>query len=206
VFLLREDDRLTLTRTWYRKEREDMKIKNRVVTVKALMRLINDFDDAYLDLSRKAVYRRFHSPKYLDLNDYFPSEIERMVGRLVREGWVNKIHTKDGTKIEITRDGKREVLVMNLNEFKPKVEKWDKKWRIVMFDVDERFRRQRNNLRKYLIGLGFKQYQKSVWVTPYDCEREIQYLREILEIPHEVKYGVLERLDNDDDLKKWFGI
>ena len=129
-----------------------------------------------------------------------------MVGRLARNGWVEKKETPEGTKVIITDKGKKQVLLFQLEELRPKKEKWDGKWRIVFFDVEEEKRKKRDDLRRYLKKLGLWQMQKSVWVCPYDCEKEIKYLREVLGVPHEVKLGLLERLENERELKEIFGL
>ena len=45
---------------------------------------------------------------------------------------------------------------------------WDKKLRLVIFDVQEINRFKRNQLRRLLKQLGFIMLQKSVWLSPYD--------------------------------------
>ncbi len=44
-------------------------------------------------------------------------------------------------------------------------EKWDGNWTLVLFDIPEQYRSHRNYLRKFLVKLGFVQWQRSVWVT-----------------------------------------
>ncbi|MGB9882970.1 MAG: CRISPR-associated endonuclease Cas2 [Microgenomates group bacterium] len=45
---------------------------------------------------------------------------------------------------------------------------WDKKIRIVIFDIQELNRVKRNQFRRILKQLGFIMLQKSVWVSPFD--------------------------------------
>ena len=47
-------------------------------------------------------------------------------------------------------------------------QKWDKKLRLVIFDVQEINRFKRNELRRVLKNLGFIMLQKSVWLSPYN--------------------------------------
>jgi len=55
-------------------------------------------------------------------------------------------------------------------------EKWDGKWRLVMFDIPESKRTMREALRRKLKGLGFASFQKSAWIYPYPCQAEINIL------------------------------
>jgi len=110
--------------------------------------------------------------------------------------------------VELTEKGKRkvkEIQFENLQIEKPKV--WDKKWRVVIFDIPDKFKRKaRDALRKKLKELGFYPFQKSVWVIPYPCEKEIQFLCELFKIRPYVNIIVAESIDNDIKLKKYFGL
>ena len=46
------------------------------------------------------------------------------------------------------------------------VRPWDKKWRIVGFDIKENNRNFRNRLREKLKELGFQRLQRSIWISP----------------------------------------
>ncbi len=41
---------------------------------------------------------------------------------------------------------------------------------------------------------------------PYDVGDEVAYIREALDVPHGVKLGVMEELENDEDLREIFGV
>lgn len=55
---------------------------------------------------------------------------------------------------------------------------WDKKWRVVIFDIPEKERKTRDFLRRKLVDLGFGELQKSVYISPLDVLRD---LKEMLE-------------------------
>ena len=57
--------------------------------------------------------------------------------------------------------------------FKNKTGKWDKKWRVVIFDIPQELHKERVKLRQRLKSLGFSSLQKSVLVFPYPCEEEV---------------------------------
>ncbi|MBN2585444.1 CRISPR-associated endonuclease Cas2 [Patescibacteria group bacterium] len=46
----------------------------------------------------------------------------------------------------------------------------DGKLRIIMFDIPEKLKMNRNFFRKHLADLGFNMQQKSVWVSNLPCE------------------------------------
>ena len=84
---------------------------------------------------------------------------------------------------------------------------WDKKWRIIIFDIPEkRGRIARDVLRSKLQKLGFYLIQKSVWVYPYPCEKEVQLLCEMFNINPYVNIITAERIYNDNSVKRYFGL
>ncbi len=60
--------------------------------------------------------------------------------------------------------------------------RWDGKWRMVLFDIPEARRKVRDALRKKLKELGFLEFQKSVFIFPYPCDDEINFVINFLDI------------------------
>lgn len=53
-------------------------------------------------------------------------------------------------------------------------EKWDGKWRLVIFDIPEKRRTVREVLRARLKELGFKRWQQSLWVSKKNCTKQLR--------------------------------
>ncbi len=108
--------------------------------------------------------------------------------------------------VELTERGKKIVKEMQYEDMKiEKPNKWDKKWRIIIFDIPEGRRRMaRDALRDKLKKLGFYLIQKSVWVYPYPCEKEIQFLCEMFEINPYVNIITADKIYNDDIAREYF--
>lgn len=137
--------------------------------------------------------------------EYYPSTIDRLTTRLYREGMV-EIHHRDGIPVvKITKKGKAEILKYDIAKLaiKPQ-DRWDGKWRLVIFDISNKHHKIRNIVRDKLKSMGFYKFQESVFIYPYPCEKEIQYLREILQIPHSIKLIRADRIENDKQLKQIF--
>ncbi len=83
---------------------------------------------------------------------------------------------------------------------------WDRKWRVVFFDIPEKKRKARDALRNKLRELGFRELQKSVFVHPYSCQSEIDFIVEFFEIRPYVRYGELTNLTNEAELKLRFDL
>lgn len=99
-----------------------------------------------------------------------------------------------------------EYSLKTLFDFKKKKKKWNKRWYLVFFDVPEIERVKRNHLRRFLRKLGFYQYQQSVYLFPYECEREISLIKDIVEGAKYMKYIIAEKIEDEESAKKHFEI
>jgi len=132
--------------------------------------------------------------------------LRRTVREFYRERLVSRVENTDGTtSIVLTDKGKLRVLEFNIYQLKiKKPQKWDGKWRIVMFDIPEKLKSKRDVLREKLKDLKFFELQKSVFVHPYPCLEEINFLAEFYQIRKFVKCGELIQLTNEAELKIHF--
>jgi len=135
-------------------------------------------------------------------------QLSDSIRSLYRSKLVDMKEGKDGSiKMILTEKGKNKIISYNFEQMIiPKPNKWDKKWRIITFDIPENFKEARNALREKLNNLGFLKYQKSVFIHPYECKNEIDFVIEFFNIRPYVRYIVVESLDNELDLKKRFGL
>ena len=101
----------------------------------------------------------------------------------------------------ITPKGLREAKKLKVIEPKSVLidENWDGRWRIVIFDIPERLRSQRNTFRAFLKRKGFVRLQNSVFVCPDAVFEEINILRYELGIERCVNFLVAESNSLDDD-------
>jgi len=114
----------------------------------------------------------------------------------------------DGTvKIILTEKGKETAIEYDTKRLKPKkLKKWDGKWRIVVFDIPENRRAKRDAFRARIKKMGFLEMQKSVWISPVDYKKEIEYLADTFNIGRHVNFIVANSVENEKKLKKRFKI
>jgi len=100
-------------------------------------------------------------PRYRKSNYY------QIVSHSLKTGYIEKVIKHGEVYLQLTSMGKKKLnrrfSLLNLQK-----KKWDKKWRIVIFDIAEVDKRIRDKLRQKLKELGFGMLQQSVWITPYD--------------------------------------
>ncbi|MBI2454317.1 MAG: CRISPR-associated endonuclease Cas2 [Parcubacteria group bacterium] len=107
----------------------------------------------------------------------------------------------------LTEKGQHKIITFNIDNMEIKTpEVWDKKWRIVLFDIPEKKRAARDVLRENLKRIGFYEFQKSVFVHPYPCQNEVDYLIEYYNIRPHVRIVTATELDNEIHLRKIFSI
>lgn len=125
---------------------------------------------------------------------------------LYKSKLVSEKMNKDGTlTLVLTGKGKEIALTYDIEKMEIKKPlRWDKKWRIVIFDVPEPLKKKRDALRHRLKKLGFFKLQKSVFVHPFDCFGEIEYIIEFYQIRRYVRFIIATSIDNELHLKNKF--
>jgi DNA-binding transcriptional regulator PaaX len=140
--------------------------------------------------NRKEMYRR----------------INQGLTRLERSGLVKTSGKFRERKIWITQKGKNLVQKILLSEYViPEPVFWDGKWRVVIFDVKEKRRKVRSQLRTLLHRAGFVRIQDSVWLYPYPCDEFIGLIRAHLKSgTGELLCFVAEALESDKKMREHF--
>lgn len=130
------------------------------------------------------------------------------VSRLVVRGFVRFVKRNGRKFIEITGEGARALAIEQERTrlMAARKKRWDKRYRIVMFDISQRRKPDRERVRAFIRECGFLRLQNSVWVFPYDCEELITLLKADMRIGKDVLYAVVESIENDGWIKKHFNL
>lgn len=142
---------------------------------------------------------------------YSPKKLENAIYLLKSRKFIEIIEEGDETfKVQLTNKGKKRVkeFCFDALEIK-KPAKWDKKWRVLIFDIPTKpkiYHQAREALRRKIKDLGFYQMQKSTWVYPYECEDEILFIAELFQVQKHIEILTVEKLLHEDKLKKEFDL
>ncbi len=138
----------------------------------------------------------------LKLNKKYNSrQVKQSLYKLEKSKLISVAQESGKTVVRLTKRGKDKILRFKLEDMKIQPQKyWDKKWRLVIFDVPKNLHVNRTVFSKKLREMGFKPLQKSVWVTPYPCEDEIDFLKEIYLIKPYVRIVIAQSIDIQNDL------
>ncbi len=141
-------------------------------------------------------------------NSRFVYQTRSVLSRLTTKGYVRFTEHNGVRCVELTRDGMRhlhrETLLSRMQAGRKR--RWDGRWRIVMFDVPEKRKRDRERLRYLMKEAGFVLLQESVWTYPHDCEEFVALLKIEMRLGNNLRYAIIEKLEDDAALKKTFGL
>lgn len=128
--------------------------------------------------------------------------------RLKRSRLIIMREKADGTfVVELTEKGKRKTKQIHLENLTiPKQKKWDRIWRIVIFDIPVKKKIAREAFRNKIKELNFYKLQKSVWVIPYPCEQEIEFVVELFGLYPYATMIEAKKIKHDAKLKKHFDL
>jgi DNA-binding transcriptional regulator PaaX len=84
--------------------------------------------------------------------------------------------------------------------------RWDHKWRIVMFDLPRTHERVRQSFRLKLEDLGFKLYQRSVFIYPHECHEEIHTVAKWYGVDQYIRYIVATEINDMRRFAKEFDL
>ena len=134
--------------------------------------------------------------------------LQRAIRKLYESKLIEgKDNADDTTTMLLTDKGKRRALTYHIDEITiPKMKKWDKRWRIVLFDIPEKYKKGRNALASILKRMGFYTFQKSVFIHPFDCKNEVDFVIEFFNLRPYVRYIIAEHIDNELHVKSIFSL
>ena len=136
----------------------------------------------------------------------FNYQAKTALGRLAAKGLVTFIE-EDGKRFaRVTEKGELILQMETEKVAMTKKRKWDRRWRVVIFDIPERRRSVRVRLRLFMEEYGFVRLQDSVWIYPYDCEDLITLAKANFRIGADVLYMIVESIENDNWMRRHFGL
>jgi hypothetical protein len=136
--------------------------------------------------------------KYSDYKTIFNKKYRKQkfwqfIGYLRNKGYLKTKTFNNYTAIILTPKGIKKILHINL-KIKNLKKRADKKWQMVIFDIPENRRKDRDNFRVSLKLLGYQQLQKSIWVSQLDVLQETKNLIKFYKLEPFVQLLLLEKI------------
>jgi hypothetical protein len=146
--------------------------------------------------------RQYRRAKY-----YSDRELKEAERRLRKRGYICYVGGNEKPRVQLTKKGVVYFKKMLLEDTRlPEPSKWGGKWTFVLFDIPVSHSKARDALRRQLFALGFYQYQKSVWVYPHPCEKEILFVADYFGVGQFVEIMSVDYLSKDRELRKHFSL
>jgi DNA-binding PadR family transcriptional regulator len=136
-----------------------------------------------------------------------PSYLRQTLKRLEKQKAVEIVEENGMQVVKLTSKGKRRILKYAISELEVKKPKtWDRKWRLVIYDISNSQKQLQVLIRETLKNLGFFAMQESVYIYPFPCFDEIEFLREYYGLGSQIQYLLVEEIENDQVYKTYFNL
>ena len=147
------------------------------------------------------------APSFVGLAGRIFKERQKQKKELYKKLWRNFQNMKKGRSFEfveesdghdvfrITEEGQKKIRRVVLDELEvPSPKSWDGKWRLIIFDIPEKFKKARDAMRAKLLDMDFYQCQKSVWIHPFPCVEEIEFIKNVFDVKPFVKIFIVDEM------------
>lgn len=132
--------------------------------------------------------------------------IKQSVIRLEKRGFIKRSDVAEDGFVLTTKGEERAARIKLKSMSIARQKKWDGKWRLVMFDVPENKRRARLSINGMLKKIGCMQYQKSVFITPFPCKEEIDFVGQCFGVRQNIRLIIADSIEGDGSLRKVFKV
>ena len=136
-----------------------------------------------------------------------PKNYSRYFSKLRKQELIYDKEIGNDHIIHLTEKGQEVFLRFNYENLEIKQSKiWDRNFRMVIFDIPEKKRNARNSLREKMKEVGLVKFNDSVWVYPYPCQKEIDFIANYWNIGKYVHFALVKDITNRDYLERYFNL
>lgn len=118
----------------------------------------------------------------------------QFIYRLKKNGYIKIKNLEQNEGVILTKKGTEKVLKAKL-KMKDKQKRPDGKWQMIIFDIPEEKRNLRDLLRDNLRLLKYEILQQSIWICPYDVQRETEFLLRKYSLDPYIKLFLIEEIE-----------
>ena len=117
----------------------------------------------------------------------------KMIYYLKKKNYIKAKNLESKNAVIITKKGISKALKASF-KFEDKRKRKDGKWIMIIFDIPQSHRKARDLLRVILVNLGYKMFQQSVWISPYDIAEKTEKLLQSYSLDGYVKIFLIKKL------------
>ncbi len=134
--------------------------------------------------------------------------LSRSIKNMIDSGFAETLSSDQKDYVRLTPAGRRKLVSSELSSgTMPVPAVWDNKWRIVILDLPENRKNEREALRYLLKKAGFACVKNTVWVSPYPFEHMFMNIKKDLGLKTELIIVITDSIDSEmeRELHKIFG-
>lgn len=133
----------------------------------------------------------------------------RSLKNLSEAGLVEEIATTQSSFLRLTPEGRQKLRSIKLSNPTSLVDtRWDGFWRMVILDIPESRKSERDSIRYILKKAGFLCMKNSVWISPYPFEHLFMNIKTDMNLADEIMIIVTQHIDpvTEKSLRETFGM
>lgn len=124
--------------------------------------------------------------------------VSRVLKNLIETGLAEELPSDNEDYLRITNEGKKKLTLEEISgSTSPIPATWDGLWRIIILDLSEDRKNEREALRYLLKKAGFKCVKNTVWVSPYPFEHLFKNIKKDLGLTTEMMIITTDSLDEE---------
>ena len=123
--------------------------------------------------------------------------LNRSLKGLIDSGVVEHHFSGQNNYARLTDSGRKKITTLQLESETSLLPNWDGKWRIILIDLPESRKNERDALRYLLKKAGFILLKNSAWVSPFPYEHLFMNIKKDLELTTEIMIITSSELDMD---------
>jgi DNA-binding transcriptional regulator PaaX len=164
---------------------------------KAILKILADRKAISLDTVKESVEKAILAENEGNKAEY---AITRSMKNLVSDGLVEAFNSEHRQYFRLTANGKQKLNNITLDTDSSLVSThWDGYWRIVLLDLPEDRKSEREALRYLLKKAGFVCVKNSVWISMYPFEHLFTNIKNDLSLTTEMMILVTDKLDKETE-------
>ncbi len=122
--------------------------------------------------------------------------LKRSLKGLSETGLIERHHSGQNDYARLTKEGKKKAYSLALENDNTLVDlSWDGKWRVVLLDLPEARKDERESLRYLLKKAGFVCLKNSVWISPFPYEYLFTNIKKDFGLTTELMIFVTDKID-----------
>jgi phenylacetic acid degradation operon negative regulatory protein len=162
------------------------------------------FSATEIIFSRSSLSRKLSEADMLFENEN--KFLNRSLQRMRKQNLLKEKDRKGEVLYSLTKEGIKKLTEFRLKNILKAAQEWDGFWRVIIFDIPEEMRLFRNVFRRKMISFNFFPLQKSVFVYPFPCEKEIAVLAKFFNAKGYVQVILAKCLgDKEDEVRRFYG-